>query len=81
MYTFYPGKSLVSNQGFDDSGNHSGSQQDFKVELTHSKLNLYKIPIVQNQKAYKAFSDFFKKLKVSIIKKWKNKFLSWWFSL
>ncbi len=81
MYTLYPGKSLVSNQGFDDSGNHSGSQQDFKVNLTHSKLNLYKIPIVQNQKAYLAFSGFFKNLKVSTIKKLKNKFLSWWFSV
>lgn len=39
MYTIYPTKSLVYNGGLDGTGTHSGTNNEFSVELSNEKRN------------------------------------------
>ena len=63
MYTLYPGKSLVVNFGFDNSGIHSGETNIFNQTLFKNKINVKSIPIAQSDIGYKAFMTYFKKNK------------------
>ncbi len=63
MYTLYPGKSLISNIGFDGSGTHSGRSLIFNQEYFSSGISIKDIPVKNNEIAYKAFVMYFTKNK------------------
>jgi hypothetical protein len=61
LYTLYPGKSLVSNIGFDNSGTHSGESNAFNQEINSDKIFIDEIPVENSVIAYNAFSNYFRK--------------------
>ncbi len=63
MYTLYPGKSLVSNIGFDNSGTHSGQTKIFEQRNYNQKIIIKDLLVENNQIAYKAFQNYFKRNK------------------
>lgn len=66
--TLYPGKSLVQNIGFDNSGTHTGKNNYFNVEVNTSKVNLNKIDTQEDMKARKVFIGYFLSYKMKLIK-------------
>lgn len=76
-YTLYPAYSLVHNIGIDGSGTHSGTSQQFDVEILNRKIVLKKITIEENLKAKKIVAGYFANLlgtgKNSILDKFINK--------
>jgi hypothetical protein len=77
--TLYPGVSLVKNIGLDNSGTHSGSSNDFDVNLAHNDITLVKIPAEENERARKIISSYLRSkntLTNKIAKKLKH-FLDW----
>lgn len=64
MYTLYPGKSLITNFGFDNTGTHSGKTKMFKQSFYNNKIIIKSIPIEQSKIAYNAFIKYFKKNKL-----------------
>lgn len=76
--TLYPGKSLVNNIGFDNSGTHSDSNKIFDVSICKHKIEIVNIEIIHSNYVYEIFSRYFKKqFKFNIIKKVKRKFLKY----
>jgi hypothetical protein len=63
LYTLYPGKSLVTNIGFDDSGTHSGNSIVFNQNRFLNKITINNIPVITNNIAYFAFIKYFNKHK------------------
>ena len=61
LYTLYPGKSLISNNGFDDSGTHSGKSNVFNQEIYSEKIIIEDIPVENSLIAYNAFINYFRK--------------------
>ncbi|WP_316746579.1 glycosyltransferase [Pedobacter gandavensis] len=57
--TLYPGKSLVEDKGWDDTGVHCEATDAFDVELHNEPISLDGIVVEHNQQAYQAFKDFF----------------------
>lgn len=60
MYILYPGKSLVTNIGFDGTGTHSGQSIIFNQSNHLNKINVLDIPVINNEIAYEAFVNYFK---------------------
>jgi len=58
--TLYPGRSLVTNTGFDNSGTHTGSIQLFKGKLTETPIAVREIVVEENQAALKTIRLFFR---------------------
>jgi ubiquinone/menaquinone biosynthesis C-methylase UbiE len=56
--TLYPGKSLVQNIGFDNSGTHCTTNDALTVKLSDKKIQLNKITISENKNALKQFEKF-----------------------
>jgi hypothetical protein len=67
--TLYPGKSLVKNIGFDNSGTHCGFSDDFVAEIFMSRISINPIDIKENIKAKKLFKDFLKPKRKNIFSK------------
>lgn len=61
LYTLYPGKSLVSNIGFDDSGTHSGNTNVFNQISYNGKINIKDVLVRNDKLAYTAFVKYFRK--------------------
>lgn len=59
MYTIYPVKSLVYNDGLDGSGTHSGTNNAFSVTISNEKRNFVK-DIQFDNKIMKEFCRHFK---------------------
>lgn len=57
--TLYPGRSLVSNVGFDDSGTHTGRTQVFQVPLSTTPIKVDLIPAEENSAAKKTIIEYF----------------------
>lgn len=69
MYTLYPGRSLISNIGFDGSGTHSGRSGIFDQDNFCGRISVDEISVENNEIAYNAFVKYFTK----------NKFYTnWW---
>jgi hypothetical protein len=68
--TLYPGRSLVTNIGNDNSGTHSGtfsgSKCVFHTEISREPVTIRSIPVEDNQIARKEFRKFFSILKPSL---------------
>lgn len=72
--TLYPGKALVKNIGFDDSGVHCGSGQEYVADISLLPVKVEKIPVVHNDFAWKIIADYFQSLKPSFFNKWFRRF-------
>jgi len=59
--TLYPGRSLVNNIGNDSSGVHSGTTENFDVELSKTSINLNNVIVEVSPIALEAFEHYFKK--------------------
>ncbi len=57
--TLYPGKSLVSNSGFDNSGTHTGKITHFNTKISEKSLNVGNIDIFENKEAKEAVKKYF----------------------
>ena len=62
MYTLYPGRSLVFHNGGDGSGTNTGHDKMLNVTLSDIPVRVQMIPVSQNEKAFRAFSIFLKRL-------------------
>ena len=59
MLTLYPGKSFVTNIGFDSSGQHCTTSDIYDPILCDNYYELKKIQLVENKNATKLFEDYF----------------------
>jgi hypothetical protein len=76
--TLYPGKSYVRNIGNDDSGTHSKSwsKNDFETTLQMNEVSLQKIEIFEDPVNRKIISEYFKKVRKSLLTKVIGKFIN-----
>lgn len=64
--TLYPGRSLVHNIGFDNSGTHCGVGTDYEVVLSASPIDLSAVVVGETECGREAFEHFFRKTKGSL---------------
>ncbi|MCB5184123.1 glycosyltransferase [Methylobacillus gramineus] len=67
--TLYPGKSLLRNIGNDGSGVHCGQTDSYSSQLRDEPLILGAIPLSESEQAFRQFEKFFKKNKVSRLRR------------
>lgn len=58
--TLYPGHSLVSNIGFDNSGIHTGKTRAFYVSIYNQPIKINQMPIGENEGARLAIIKYFR---------------------
>lgn len=58
--TLYPGVSLVSNIGMDNSGTHCDENKKFENDTIDMEVKIKKIDVVENEEAKRAISQFLK---------------------
>ncbi len=58
--TLYPGKSLVQNIGFDNSGTHCGKNENDEQKIYQNKINIKTVSLEQSKSARSAIKLFFK---------------------
>jgi len=76
MLTLYPGKSFVTNIGFDSSGQHCATSDVYDPILCDNYYELKKIQLVENKNATKLFEDYFNKTNKSKLIKGINYFIN-----
>lgn len=67
--TLYPGKSLVKNIGHDGSGENCDAVDIFNVDFSNIPVVIDKIKIEESQVAYLAFKNYFKTIKLNLLKR------------
>jgi hypothetical protein len=67
--TLYPGRSLVRNIGFDDTGTHSSGTRAFDVKISGTPIRVERIPLVENEAALRAFAEYYRRLRPSLIRR------------
>jgi len=67
--TLYPGRSLLRNIGFDDTGTHSSATTEFDVEISDAPIRVNRIPLIENEAALAAFADYYRALRPKGIKR------------
>jgi hypothetical protein len=67
--TLYPGRSLVRNIGFDDTGTHSSATTRFDVDVSDTPIRIDRIPLVENEAALAAFADYYRALRPTGIRR------------
>ena len=72
--TLYPGKPLVKNIGFDNSGTHCSDSTKYDTVISQNPVTIKNIPVRQNRLAVKAIKKYFNSLRPNIIKRLKIKF-------
>jgi hypothetical protein len=73
MLTLYPGKSLVQNIGFDNSGSHCGFTEIFLVEINNGVISNNKIKIIEDVDSRKKMEIFFRSTKGGVFQRVKSK--------
>ena len=73
MLTLYPGRSLVQNIGFDNTGAHCGTTDIFSVEVNVSSVNSNKIEVLEDMDSRKKMELFFRSTKGTILKRIQSK--------
>jgi hypothetical protein len=73
MLTLYPGRSLVQNIGFDNSGTHCGVSDRYSVTLSDGPIRVAKIPIQQDLRARASIRSFHKSNRVGLLRRILNK--------
>jgi hypothetical protein len=71
--TLFPQHSLVSNIGFDGTGDNCGISSNLSSQLYEKEVNIQKQPIIENLTALSLHKQFFKSIQLPM---W-NRFLSW----
>jgi hypothetical protein len=66
MYTLYPGKSMVQNNGHDGTGSHGGPTSRYETSLSMEAPHLEALTPGTNQAAFDAFREYFLSLKPSL---------------
>lgn len=59
-FTLYPGRSLVLNIGFDSSGTHCSTTNQYACDIADSPINVDPIPVEENEFARQQIVRFFK---------------------
>jgi hypothetical protein len=62
----FPGRSLVSNIGFDGSGTHSGESNAYDVELDEIPVRVKRIALQENEQARAALIEYHRRTRRSI---------------
>lgn len=65
--TLYPGRSLVSNIGFDGSGTHTGKNTDFRVLNYNQNVEVKFIPFEENGHALECIKKYFSSPKLRLM--------------
>lgn len=77
MLTLYPGQTLITNIGFDNSGTHCGTDDIYNSDIQKINLDIFPDNIVESITARNAFKNFFTssnpRTNSSIIFRLKNK--------
>jgi hypothetical protein len=76
--TLYPGRSLVQNAGHDASGSNCPAKTHFTVELSTTPVISGDAPVEHSKQAYKAFSVYFRSLKLPFFKKLSHSITKRW---
>jgi hypothetical protein len=63
--SLYPGRSLVRNIGFDNTGTHSSATAKFEVEMSDTPIRVERIALRENEAALAAFADYYRTLRPS----------------
>ncbi len=63
MLTLYPSRSLVLNIGFDNSGAHCSTFNEFVGELANTRIDIANVPILADEQAWLKIRDFYKKMR------------------
>ena len=66
-YTLYPGKSLVLNIGNDGSGTHCAESMDFLSEVHMFPLSISLINPRESTEAFRAFEQYFRRIKPRLL--------------
>jgi|SRR6185369_9687783 len=67
--SLFPARSLVSNIGFDSSGENCGSNSDFIFKLSETPVKVAPIPIVNSSTGFELHKKFFRKVNPKLIGK------------
>lgn len=67
--TLYPGRSLVRNIGFDETGTHSYATDEFDVEISHDPVRVERIPLREDTIAFEAFADYYRSIRPSFLRR------------
>ena len=65
--TLYPGKSLVQNIGFDDSGTHTGRIKAFRGAMAQEPIRVEAIAVEENEQALSAIVRYFRSPKLFLL--------------
>jgi hypothetical protein len=60
MFTLYPGRSLIKNNGIDGSGTNCETGSEFDVELSNTPIAVARIPIKESEIGKKRFIYYFR---------------------
>lgn len=66
MVSLHPGRSLISNRGFDGTGAHCTASNQFDVTLTREPIILQAIPVVEDPLVKARVSDFYRSHRLSL---------------
>lgn len=73
MLTLHPGRSLVSNIGFDGQGTHSGTHDRYDTGISNDPVRVAGVDIEENAEVFSKLQVFFKKTRPSIYLRLVNK--------
>jgi len=62
MLTLYPGRSLVHNTGFDDSGTHCAPTTIYDTTLSQKPVQINRLPLEESELARQAFAGYLRPL-------------------
>lgn len=65
MFTLYPGNSLITNIGNDDSGTHTISTNVYDTELFSSNVNIEKIDVFEDPSIRLLLENYFSSINIS----------------
>lgn len=65
--TLYPGHSLISNSGFDDSGTHTGKTDAFYTTIYNSKIKINRIDLIEDKDSKNKIIKYFRLSKLRLL--------------
>jgi hypothetical protein len=67
--TLYPGRSLVRNIGFDDTGTHGYATDKFDVDISHEPVHVKRRPLSEDRAGFEAFAAYYRSIRPSIVRR------------
>jgi hypothetical protein len=77
-FTLYPGSSLLSNIGFDGSGENCGITNVFSTAIKNAPVNVGAIPIEENKKAAAKIENFYRRQRGGFVGRLKRILKGFW---